>query len=297
MEQAWLIWIEQIASGPRRSNDSQILMQEAGMPDPSPVVLITGASSGIGEATARLLGRAGYRLVLAARRYERLEKLAQEIQSEGGVALPIQTDLMHGDEIQRLVQRSLERFGQIDVLLNNAGMGRMNWLEDLEASRDIEDQMRINVFGVIYMTQAVLPNMIARRSGHIVNMASLAGLVGIPTYTAYCASKFAERGFSEALRREVGMWGIHVSVIYPGGVATEFSEHTGIKRRTGITTPAFLLLSDQDVAQAVLKVVRHPRRAVILPPVMNIAVWLNIALPGWLDWIIERRFVRPERQS
>jgi len=265
------------------------------MPDPSPVVLITGASSGIGEATARLLGREGYRLVLSARRYERLESLAQELKQVGGEALPVQADLMRREDIQRLVQRAMERFGQIDVLLNNAGLGRMNWLEKMETSRDIEAQLRVNLLGVIYATQAVLPNMIARHSGHIINMASMAGLIGVPTYSVYSASKFAERGFSEALRREVRIWGIRVSVIYPGGVATEFSEHTGINRKTGVTTPSFLSLSPQDVAQAVLKVVRRPRRAVILPPVMNIAVWLNAITPGWLDWIIEQRFVKPER--
>jgi short-subunit dehydrogenase len=102
--------------------------------------------------------------------------------------------------------------------------------------------------------------MISRHSGHIVNMASLAGFVATPTYSIYAASKFAVRGFSEALRREVGVWNIRVSTIYPGGVKTEFSQHAGAKRRTGATTPDSLRLSPEQVAEAVLSVLHHPRR-------------------------------------
>jgi hypothetical protein len=145
------------------------------------------------------------------------------------------------------------------------------------------------------MTQAVLPHMIHRRSGHIINMASTAGLIAPPTYTVYAASKFAVRGFSEALRREVGVYGIQVSGIYPGGVATEFSQHTRTRRKTGITTPSALLLSSEAVARAVLKLARHPRRALVIPWPMRFAVWLNALFPGLVDWAIEQRFVKPER--
>jgi short-subunit dehydrogenase len=137
--------------------------------------------------------------------------------------------------------------------------------------------------------------MIARRSGHVINMVSLAGLVGTPTYTIYSASKFGVRGFTEALRREVCVYNIRVSAIYPGGVRTEFIEHTGLHRKTGATTPAALKLEAEQVAEAVWKNVDRPRRAVVLPWPMMFAVWLNTLFPGLVDRIIEARFTRPER--
>ena len=265
------------------------------MVEGKPVMLVTGASSGIGEESARLCARAGYRMVLAARRFERLERLAEEIQLAGGEALPVGVDLADQVEIQRLVECAFERYDRIDILLNNAGLGRLGWLEELDPVIDIEYQLRVNLHAVIYLTQAVLPGMIQRRSGHIINLASMAGMVGTPTYTIYAASKFAMRGFSEALRREVGVWGIQVSGIYPAGVANDFGSHTGAQRKTGMTTPRFLRLSSEDVARAVLRVVRRPRRTVILPTSMHVAVWLNGAFPWFVDWAVERWFVRPER--
>ena len=126
-------------------------------------------------------------------------------------------------------------------------------------------------------------------------MASLGGFVATPTYTIYSASKFGVRGFTEALRREVGVYGIHVTGVYPGGVRTEFKDHTGTDRKTGRTTPDSLRLEPEDVAQAILKVVDHPRRTVILPWQMRFAVWANSHFPGVVDWIIENRFTRLER--
>ena len=183
----------------------------------APVILITGASSGFGEATARLFAQKGYRVVLAARRYDRLESLAREIEEQGGQALPVQTDMARLEQVQSLANVAIDRFGQIDVLFNNAGFGRMDWLEDLDAHHDIENQVVVNVLGMIWMAQAVLPYMIQRQSGHVINMASAAGFVGTPSYTVYAATKYAIRGFSEALRREVGAFGVHVSLICPGG--------------------------------------------------------------------------------
>jgi len=260
-----------------------------------PVILVTGASSGIGEATARLFAREGYRVAMGARRLDRLETLANEIQVKGGQALPVAADLSRLEDIQSLVTTTLDHYGQIDVLLNNAGFGRLDWLENLDPVKDVEAQLKINLVAVIQTAQAVLPHMILRRSGHIVNMASLAGQVATPTYTVYAASKFAVRGFTEALRREVGVYSIHVSAIYPGGVKTEFSEHTGAKRKTGRTTPAALRLDAAEVAQAVLSIVRRPRRGLVIPWPMRFSVWMNILFPGLVDRLIEQNFTRPER--
>ncbi len=261
----------------------------------SPVMLITGASSGIGEATARVFGRQGYRLALAARRLPRLEALAGEIQAQGGQALPVAADVANFQEIERLVGAVLDHFGQIDLLFNNAGFGRLDWLDNLHPLDDIEAQLRVNLLGTIWTTRLVLPHMIARRKGHIINMSSMAGLIATPTYTIYAASKFAVRGFTEALRREVSIYGIRVSGIYPGGVSTEFSQHTGVHQKSGLTTPSALRLSAEDVAQAVLSLARRPRRSLILPAPMKVAVWLNALFPALVDWMIERRFTRVER--
>jgi len=260
-----------------------------------PVIVVTGASSGIGEAVARLFALEGYRVSLGARRLERLQALADEIESAGGQSIAVQSDLTRFEDIQRLISETLDQFDQIDVLLNNAGFGRIKWLEDLDPMEDIQAQLQINLITTILVAREVLPHMIQRRSGHIINMGSMGGLVASPTYTVYSASKFGVRGFTEALRREVGVYDVHVSGIYPGAVNTEFKQHAGIKRKTGQTTPESLRLEPEEVARAVLSVVRRPRRELIIPWQMRLTVWMNILFPGIVDWIIENRFTRLER--
>lgn len=263
------------------------------------VVIVTGASSGIGEATAREFGREGAKVVLAARRVDRLQALAQEIEAMGTSAktLVVQADLSKLDDIQRMVSETLERFGRIDALVNNAGFGRLDWLENLDPVKDIQAQIDVNVMGVIQTTRQVLPVMIKQRSGSIVNMCSMSGLVGTPTYTIYSASKHAVHGFSEALRREVKPWGIDVSLIYPGGVVTEFGQHAGIKRKTKATTPKFMLLTSEQVGQAVVKLVSHPRRMWIIPWQWRVTAFMNKFFSGFVDYTTITRFTIPEREE
>ncbi len=259
------------------------------------VVIVTGASSGIGEATAREFGREGACIVLAARRVDKLELLAKDIESMGTQALVVQADLSKLEDIQNLVSQTLGKFRRIDVLVNNAGFGRLDWLENLDPVKDIQAQIDVNVMGVIQTTRQVLPVMLKQRGGSIVNMCSMAGLVGTPTYTIYAASKHAVHGFSEALRREVKPWGIDVSLVYPGGVVTEFTQHAGIKRKTKATTPKFMLLTADQVGKAVVKLVRHPRRMYIIPWLWSLTVFMNRFLPGLVDWTTIRNFTIPER--
>lgn len=261
------------------------------------VVIVTGASSGIGEATAREFGREAAKVILAARRVERLEALAQEIteMKTGAETLVVPADLSRLEDIQELVQRTLDRFGRLDVLVNNAGFGRLDWLENLDPKKDIEAQFDVNVLGVVQTTRQALPVMIKQRSGHIINMCSMAGLVATPTYTIYAASKHAVHGFSEALRREVKPWGIHVSMLYPGGVKTEFGEHAGIKRKTKATTPGFLLLSADDVGRAVVQLVRRPRAMRIIPWLWSVTAVLNKLFPSFVDYTTIQKFTIPER--
>lgn len=263
------------------------------------VVIVTGASSGIGEATARQFGLKGGKVVLAARRVDKLESLAREINAlgAGAEAFVVQADLSKLEDIQSLIEQTLKKFGQIDVLVNNAGFGRLDWLENLDPVKDIQAQMDVNAMGVIQTTRQVLPVMIKQRAGHIINMCSMAGLVGTPTYTIYAASKHAVHGFSEALRREVKPWGINVSMIYPGGVVTEFQQHAGIKRKTNATTPKFMLLTAEDVGRAVVRLVQRPRAMWILPWLWNLTAVLNKLFPAIVDYTTIHRFTIPERED
>ncbi|MBM3182139.1 MAG: SDR family oxidoreductase [Chloroflexi bacterium] len=263
------------------------------------VVIVTGASSGIGEATAREFGRQGAKVVLAARRLDKLHALAQEIKGMGSGAetLVVQADLSKLEDIQSLVAQTLEKFMRIDILVNNAGFGRLDWLENLDPVKDIQAQMDVNVMGVIQTTRQVLPLMIKQRSGSIINMCSMAGLVGTPTYTIYAASKHAVHGFSEALRREAKPWGIDVSLIYPGGVVTEFTRHAGIKRKTRAATPKFMLLTAEQVGQAVVKLARRPRRMWIIPWLWSVTAFMNKFMPGFVDYTTITRFTIPERED
>lgn len=263
------------------------------------VVIVTGASSGIGEATARQFGREGAKVVLAARRVDRLESVAKEIGSMGTGAdvLVVQADLSKLEDIQSLITKTVERFGRIDVLFNNAGFGRLDWLENLDPLKDIQAQFDVNVLGVVQTTRMALPLMIKQRGGHIINMCSMAGLVATPTYTIYAACKHAVHGFSEALRREVKPWGIDVSLIYPGGVVTEFGQHAGIKRKTKATTPKFMLLTADQVGRAVVQLVRRPRAMWIIPWQWGVTAWLNKNFPALVDATTIRNFTIPERED
>lgn len=187
------------------------------------VVVITGASSGLGEATARHLSEQGATVVLGARRVERIESLAQEITSQGGKALAVATDVTKADQVQQLVDAAVEAFGRVDVLLNNAGLMPHSPLE----RRKIEDWDRtidVNLKGVLYGIAAVLPHMIAQKAGHIINVSSVAGHKVGSGGAVYSATKTAVRVLSEGLRQEVKPHNIRTTIISPGAVATELPQ-------------------------------------------------------------------------
>jgi short-subunit dehydrogenase len=258
-------------------------------------MLITGASSGIGAATARLFGKEGYKLILAARRLDKLQEVVQDINNKGGNAISVKTDLNRQEDIEHLVNVTFSQYGHLDILFNNAGFGRIDWLEKLTPQEDIVAQIGVNLIGLILLSRAVIPYMIKQEKGHIINMSSVAGLLAAPTYSIYSAGKYGVRGFSNALRREVGIYNIYVSVLYPGGTSTEFSRKARIKRKTGITTPGRLKLSPEDVAEAVLKLVRRPRRNMVIPWQMNYIVFISMFAPWIVDWVTRKYFVEPER--
>lgn len=256
------------------------------------VVLITGASSGIGAAAAREFARQGAQVALAARRLDRLEALAREL---GSSALAIRADVSVQADIEHMVAQTLDRFGRVDVLFNNAGFGRLDWLERLPPD-EIEALVRVNFLGLVQTTRLVLPTMLRQRRGHIINMASVAGLIGSPTYSVYGAAKAAARGFSEALRREVAPFGVRVSIISPAGTDTEFAEQAGIRRTTRLTTPKWLALSAEDVARAVVGLVKRPRAELILPWPMAVLAEINHWFPTLTDWLVLKFFTERERR-
>ena len=166
------------------------------------VVFITGASSGFGADAALLFAAEGAQVILAARRQERLEALAGEITSRGGQAFVLPLDVTNTSELQQAVHTILDKFGRIDILVNNAGFGRLTWLEELDPQADIQAMIDVNLTALVQLTRLVLPHMYARGSGHIINMASIAGYIPAPMYTIYAATKHGVRGFTNALRRE-----------------------------------------------------------------------------------------------
>ena len=188
------------------------------------VALVTGASSGIGEAVALTFAEAGARVALAARRRDRLETLAETIREDGGEAQVIVADFAHEEEAQRAVREAEAHFGQVDILINNAGVMYLEPIATADLGR-WRQMLELNVLGLIAATQAALPGMKARHDGHIVNISSTAGRIANPNGGGYSATKFAVVAFSEALRKEVYKDNIRVTVIEPGLVDTELRDH------------------------------------------------------------------------
>lgn len=239
------------------------------------VILITGGSSGIGAATARSCAQAGYRLALAARRMDRLEQLATDLGRPRDILL-IPADMRKPADIQRMVRETEAHFGQIDVLLANAGVG--HGVPFVETTEDqLMVQIEVNLLAVMRSAQAVLPGMLARRSGHILSIASVASEIPSPAGVVYAASKGGVLAFSEGLRRELRGTGVHVSVIQPGFIRTEMTA------RVNVPMPEPSLIGEQ-----VLALLRRPRRRAVIPRFYGAGIWLNRFAPGIVDWMIAR---------
>jgi len=254
----------------------------------SRVVIVTGASSGIGEATAKAFGARGDRVVLVARREDRLRQLAASLPQ----SLPLPADLANTDEAFRIVEAVVARYGQVDVLVNNAGVGRYNWVDALQPE-DIKAEVALNLVAPIMLTRAVAPVMLRRGRGVVINVSSIAGLIGTPTTSVYNATKFGLRGLTEALRRELQPQGIAVCGIYPATVeGTEFRQNR--RANTGYLMPRWLRLSTAQVAQAIVTLADRPRPFVVLPRIFRVAILLNTLAPGLIDRLAAR-MVRSKR--
>jgi NAD(P)-dependent dehydrogenase (short-subunit alcohol dehydrogenase family) len=243
------------------------------------VAIVTGASSGIGAATARELGRRGASLVLAARRATELEAQAEASRAAGGEALAVPTDVADPGQVARLLERATDAFGRIDVLVNNAGAG---WFQALASSPpdELGRLLEVNLVGPILLTRAVLPGMLERRHGSVICVGSLSGRVAMEPL--YSASKYGLRGFSLALRRQLAGSGVSVSLVSPGNIDTAMTSHV----RARMPKPEL-------VATTIADLVAQPRREVVVPRRHYAIAWLEGLLPAMADAAHRRRHWSP----
>ncbi|HTZ56437.1 MAG TPA: SDR family NAD(P)-dependent oxidoreductase [Candidatus Acidoferrum sp.] len=230
------------------------------MQTPQRIALVTGASSGIGAATARALAAAGMAVAIAARRKDRLDGLATEIAKAGGSAIVLTADLTKESDAQRIVKETEAHFGRLDVLVNNAGVMYLEPIDTASLER-WRDMFELNVLSLIASTQAALPGMRARHNGHIVNVSSTAGRMAHPGSGGYAATKFAVGAFSESLRKEVYQDNIRVTVIEPGVTETELREHIadpGIQKSLNTWADSMRQLTSEDIARIIAFCVTQP---------------------------------------
>jgi NADP-dependent 3-hydroxy acid dehydrogenase YdfG len=224
------------------------------------VAIVTGASAGIGRASARALAREGARLVLTARRRDRLEALAKEATGLGGEAVLVAGDAREEKTAVEVVSQAKKAFGRIDILINNAGVGNYKDLVDTSAE-EYDEMMDANVRSSFLFSRHVAPVMIDQHEGLILLISSMAGVYGFAGEAVYCASKFAQVGFAEGLDKELRPHGIKVGAICPGGVKTEFAIGKG-RTEEGVARSS--MLEAEDVAEAVLFACTQPKGARII---------------------------------
>lgn len=247
------------------------------------IAIVTGASSGIGAASACELARRGATVALAARRQEQLNAQAQSIHAAGGEALAIPTDVAEPAQVHVLVERAIATWGRVDVLVNNAGA---SWRKPAVSSTpdEIIGLVAVNLLGAMLMTRAALPDMLARRHGTIVFVGSVSGRVAMEPM--YSATKYGLRGFSLALRRQLAGTGVSVSLISPGNVRTPMT--TGVEAH---------MAEPEVVAKKIAELVRRPRREVVIPRRHYAIAWLEQAVPAVADFVYRWRRWSPVREE
>jgi short-subunit dehydrogenase len=252
----------------------------------STVIAITGASAGIGRATALRLARDGASVAICARRVDRLEQVAREIAAAGGTPLVFAADVTRPDDMDAFVAATLRQFGRLDVLLCNAGYGLYGEI-DRVAPEQMQSIMDVNYFGTFHAARSALPTLRAQRRGHIIIVSSIVGQRGIPFMGPYSATKFAQVGLAECLRAELDAVGVHVSVVYPISTDTEFFDvmtHT-----SGFATRAQGPKQSPDqVADAIARAIAKPVPEIYpYRPAKALAV-LNAIAPGFCDRLTKR---------
>lgn len=244
------------------------------------VVILTGASRGIGEQLAYQLADAGARLVLAARDELLLERVAEECRRRGGEALVVPTDCTSEEQCHRLVERAAERYGRVDTLLYNAGRGWPHRFADMPDLRALEDEIRLNYLGLVYCLYYALPHL-RRARGRVVAVESFGGFVGIPGTSGYNASKHALRGFLNTVRAELRGTGVTVSLAYAGAVRTDRLVET-----MGANVEKVRAMSPERCAEIILDAAARRKRQVIMTAEGKLLVLLYQIAPGLVDRLL-----------
>ena len=260
------------------------------------VVLITGASDGIGKRLALDLAARGAVIIGCGRSEERLRSVLTELQCISPRSITIKCDVSSREEIRAMVGKVLAAYDAVNILINNAGIGmRKPFVET--PLQTIEELMQTNYLGTVYCTRAVLPSMIARGGGHIVNISSVAGHIGTLNMAGYCASKFAINGFSESLYHELKPRGIAVSVVCPGPVKTAFNRSFA---QSSPKSPERMIISPESVAQTVMTIIENKRFEMITPRSFALICGIKRLMPGLFRAISSRLFrsrVSPQPKS
>ena len=248
-------------------------------------IVITGASDGIGAELARQLAREKPKLVLAARRREALQAVASQCEALGATTLIVPTDVSIEADCRALIAAAVAKFGRIDALVNNAGVSMHANFDEISDTAVYENLMRINLMGSVWPTHAALPHLKASK-GLIVAVASLAGLVGVPGRTTYCATKFAQTGFFEALRTELQPQGVDVTIVYPGVVATEIRRNgwnaSGERAGTsGLSEEK--AMSVEECAGLIVAAMRSRKRDEVMSLKGKLGRWLKLIAPARVD--------------
>jgi len=251
------------------------------------VVLITGASSGIGKQTAIEFAKLGSNIILVARRKDKLEQVENELKQFNVTTLICPCDVSKKDQVEIMSKTVLEKFNFVDILVNNAGFAIYGSVLDLSIE-EIESQMETNYFGMIYCTKNFLPLMLKKKSGHVVNVASVAASFGLPGIASYCASKFAMLGFSEGLKHELSGTGVGITVVSPIMVRTPLFEHPSFTNFSKFSTG--VSLSSETVAKTIIKASNSSRLEIVVPSVARAAIWFKQTFPFLINPIIGRIF-------
>jgi short-subunit dehydrogenase len=260
--------------------------------------LVTGASSGIGRCLALRLAREGARVALVARRPSELEKTAAEIRAAGGDALVLPCDVAEREQAESCAARAIDAFGGIDLLVNNAGYGHHRTFLEWDVA-DMERLMRVNYFGTLYFTHALLPGMVERGRGWLVFVSSVAGKIASPEEAAYAASKFAMEGLASALSIEVEDAGVHVLTVRPGVIRTPFFDEEALSRMPPVSRRSFE--TPERLVGAILKALARGKRELTFPRWMASGYLVNALAPGFMRRQIRRNTVdalqREKRRS
>jgi short-subunit dehydrogenase len=251
------------------------------------VIIITGASSGIGRACAMEFAQNGAKIILAARREDELKKVENEITQRGGEAISIKTDVKNIEDCKNLIDITVEKFGKIDVLINNAGISMRAVFEDLDLSV-IKELMDTNFYGAVYCTKFALPYLL-KQKGTVIGISSISGLTPLPGRTGYSASKHAMEGFLNTLRLENIKNGLNVLIVHPGFTSSNIRNVALDKNgQAQKETPRDeeKMMTSERVAQIIAKATLKRERDLILTPQGRLVVWLHKNFPGITDRII-----------